>query len=70
MAGEFGDMENSVYGEKDDMIFPGEETRGLSNAIVGARLICVNPQTASSMVLRVAYEDQKLAVSFWLRRGQ
>ena len=44
MAGEFGDMEKSVYGEKDDMIFPGEETRGLSSAIVGARLRCVDPQ--------------------------
>jgi hypothetical protein len=44
-------MEKSVYGEKDDMIFPGAETRGLSNAIVGARLICVNAQTVLSVVL-------------------
>ncbi len=34
-------MENSVYGEKVDIIFPGDETKGLSNAIVGARLILV-----------------------------
>jgi hypothetical protein len=37
-------MENSVYGEKPDMIFPGDESKGLSKAIVGARLICANPQ--------------------------
>jgi hypothetical protein len=56
-AGEFGDIEKSVYGEKEDMIFAGDETSGLSNAIVGARLICVNPERASGAVPHVDYED-------------
>jgi hypothetical protein len=43
------------------MIFPGEETRGLSNAIVGARLMCVNPEKALSTVLHVDYEGGKMA---------
>jgi hypothetical protein len=34
MAGEFGDNENSVYGEKADIIFAGDESKGDSNAIV------------------------------------
>jgi hypothetical protein len=43
------------------ILFPGEETRGLSNAIVGARLICVNPERALSTVLHVGYEGRKMA---------
>lgn len=39
------------------MIFPGDETSGLSNAIVGARLICVDPERASGAVSHVDYED-------------
>lgn len=41
LAGELGEFENSEYGEKADMIFPGDGTRGLgfSKAIVGARLL-------------------------------
>ncbi len=35
--GEFGEIKNSAKGEQADMIFPGEEINGLSNAIVGAR---------------------------------
>lgn len=38
MAGELGDIEKSVCGEKADRIFPDEENRGLSNAILGSRL--------------------------------
>jgi hypothetical protein len=38
------------------MIFPGEETSGLSNAIVGAKLICVNPERGSGAVSNVDYE--------------
>jgi hypothetical protein len=43
------------------MIFAGEESRGLSNAIVGARLMCVNPEKALSTFLRVGYEGRKMA---------
>jgi hypothetical protein len=43
------------------MMFPGEETRGLSNAIVGARLMCVNPKKALPTVLHVGYEGGKMA---------
>lgn len=32
-AGEFGDNENSVYGEKADIIFAGDDTNGDSTAI-------------------------------------
>ena len=35
------------------MIFAGDETSGLSNAIVGARLICANPERASGAVSHV-----------------
>ena len=34
-AGEFGESENSVYGEKADIMFAGDETKGDSRAIVG-----------------------------------
>jgi hypothetical protein len=43
------------------MIFAGEETRGLSNAIVGARLMCVNPERALPTVLHVGYEGREKA---------
>lgn len=33
-AGELGERENSVYGEKADIMFAGELTMGDSNAIV------------------------------------
>lgn len=35
MAGEFGDNENSVYGEKADIMLAGDVTKGDSRAIVG-----------------------------------
>lgn len=35
-AGESGDKENSVYGEMADMIDPGDDTIGFSNAMVGS----------------------------------
>lgn len=34
MAGELGESENSVYGEKADITFPDDETSGLSSAMV------------------------------------
>lgn len=39
VAGELGDMENSVYGEKLDMMLPvpGEAIKGVSNAMVAAQ---------------------------------
>jgi hypothetical protein len=54
------------------MIFLGEETRGLSNAIVRARLVCENPERAVSTVLQCwsGYEGQKLAAQSWQRRKQ
>jgi hypothetical protein len=35
--GELGDKENSVYGDKVDIMFDGEVTRGDSRAIIDAR---------------------------------
>lgn len=36
-AGELGDKENSVYGEKADIMFAGDDTKGDSSAIVDER---------------------------------
>jgi len=42
------------------MILPGDdESRGLSNAIVGARLICVNPRMAFRSVPKAGYEEEE-----------
>jgi hypothetical protein len=39
------------------MIFLGEEIKGLSNAIVGARLMCVNPEMASEWSSTLVMKD-------------
>ena len=45
------------------MILPGdEESRGLSSAIVGARLMCVIPAMASETVFKAGYEGGAMAV--------
>lgn len=51
------------------MILPGdEETRGLSRAIVGARMICVNPEMAFRAVFKAGYEGGTTATFTWFRR--
>jgi hypothetical protein len=52
------------------MIFLGEETRGLSNAIVRARLDPRESLNGRSTVLHVGYEGQKLAAHSSQRRRQ
>lgn len=42
------------------MILPGDdETRGLSNAIVGARLLYVNPRMILKSVSKAGYEEEE-----------
>lgn len=42
------------------MILPGDdETRGLSNAIVGTGLICVNPGMAFESIPKADYEEEE-----------
>lgn len=69
-AGEFGLIENSVYGEKADIKLPGEATNGLSNAIFRQGSLCRSCSRGLQPGLKVDSEEDDEIYQYRLQRQQ